>query len=177
MSALKHFFFTVLFAIGMAITTLAPTPLTGQSPKAPLAPLPSQITNAKNVFVANGGDDPHFKSLGPQRAYNQFYSALKDWGHYELVGSPADADVVLEISLTTQLSQFGSDLRNMPLLKLVIADPKTHTLLWVSQEELETGGIVGAHQDSKFDKAMERIVGDLKNLASQGASSLGSPKP
>ena len=173
----KHFFFTVFFAIVLAITTLAPSPLTAQSPKASSAPLPSQITNAKKVFVANGGDDPHFKSLGPQRAYNQFYAAMKDWGHYDLVGAPADADVVLEISLTTQLSQYGSDLRNVPLLKLVIADPKTHTLLWVSQEELETSGILGAHQDSKFDKALERIIGDLKSLASQGPSAAGSPKP
>ena len=29
--------------------------------------------------------------------YNEFYAAMKSWGRYELVSSPADADMVFEI--------------------------------------------------------------------------------
>ena len=67
------------------------------------APLPMQLTNARRVFISNGGDDPHFKGLGLGRSYNQFYAAMKEWGRYELVSLPTEADVVLEVQLASQL--------------------------------------------------------------------------
>src|SRR5215467_6363378 len=63
------------------------------------APVPSQIYTGKKVFVSNaGGDINHLYSGEPQRLYNQFYACLKSWGRYDLVGNPAEADLVLEIS-------------------------------------------------------------------------------
>src|SRR5947207_1370890 len=109
----------------------------------PTAPLPIQITNAIRVFISNGGDDPHFKRLGLGRSYNQFYAAMKAWGRYELVSAPTEADVVLEVQLASQLEQYGNDLGIVPLLRLAIRDPKTHTTLWVFTEELEIHGLVG----------------------------------
>lgn len=59
---------------------------------APDAPVPPQILVAKKVFIANAGgdqmtpDDPSF-SGGPDRAYNQFYAAIKSWGRFSIVGS------------------------------------------------------------------------------------------
>ncbi len=141
------------------------------------APLPIQITNARRVFISNGGDDPHFKRLGLGRSNNQFYAAMKEWGRYELVSPPTEADVVLEVQLASQLEQYGNDLRIVPLLRLAILDPKTHTTLWVFTEELETHGLVGAHQDAKFDNAMERIVSDVKGLMEQHPQSQTPAKP
>ena len=61
------------------------------------APIPSQITAAKKVFISNtAGDDLY--SADPAQVYNAFYMAMKSWGHYELVGAPADADLVFEVS-------------------------------------------------------------------------------
>ena len=66
------------------------------------APIPAQIVAAKKVFIANGGgDDPGMPdplfSGGSDRPYNQFYASLKSSGKYELVGSPAEADLLFEI--------------------------------------------------------------------------------
>ena len=65
----------------------------------------------------------------------------------------------------------------MPLLRLAILDPKTHTTLWVFTEELETHGFVGAHQEVKFDSAMARIVSDVKGLMEQQPLSQVPAKP
>ena len=45
------------------------------------APLSTQIFTARKVFVSNAGDDTLVGfSGGPDRAYNQIYTALKGWG-------------------------------------------------------------------------------------------------
>src|SRR2546426_12007280 len=54
------------------------------------APLPSVIVNAKNVFLTNGG--------GSDLAYDAFYSEIKKWGKYEIVGSPDEADLIVELA-------------------------------------------------------------------------------
>lgn len=56
----------------------------------PPAPLPSVVVNAKRVFLTNGG--------GSDLAYDTFYSEMKNWGKYQIVGSPDDADLIVEIS-------------------------------------------------------------------------------
>lgn len=87
--------------------------------------------------------------------------------------SPFDADVVLEISLQNQLDKYGNNLEIVPVLRLAILDPKSHTILWVFTEELEAGRfyIVGGHQAEEFDKAMNRIVADVKGLVEPVPSS------
>ena len=133
----------------------------------PPAPPPAQIVTAQKVLITNGGQDASFSALfANDRAYNQFYAAIKAWTSFAVVDTPSEADVVLEISLVGELKLFGHELTPLPVLRLVILDPKSHTRLWVCNEELESGGfvVVGAHVDSKFDKAMERIVADVKSL-------------
>jgi hypothetical protein len=54
-------------------------------------PIPTQISSAKKVFIANArGNQPfHNESMfngGPERAYDEFYASMKAWGRYELVG-------------------------------------------------------------------------------------------
>jgi hypothetical protein len=64
------------------------------------APVPAQILAAKKVFIANGGGDEAcygdeaLYSGGPDRTYNEFYAAMKNWIRYELAIAPADADLV-----------------------------------------------------------------------------------
>ena len=69
------------------------TPLsTAQTSQAKEPPLPGPIILAKKVFVANGGEDPVF-NFKAGRSYSQLYAGLKNWGHYEVVSSPSDADL------------------------------------------------------------------------------------
>ena len=45
---------------------------------------------------------------GSNEPYNRFYAAMKSWGRYELVASPADADWVFEIRFTAPLVDSGT---------------------------------------------------------------------
>lgn len=131
------------------------------------APVPAQIVSGKKVFISNAGEENLNTSIGPllsgrsNRIYNQFYAAMKQWGRYELVSGPAEADLVFEIGFTIngsgQLPVFGH-------LRLAIRDPKTNVLLWTfidyAQIALRRG-----NRDKNFDQAMAVIVGELKDLA------------
>jgi hypothetical protein len=78
-------------------------------------PIPPALLAAKTIFVSNAGADaglfPEVFSGGsglssepfsgdPDRAYTEFYTALKNTGDYTLVGDPFGADLILEIRLT-----------------------------------------------------------------------------
>jgi hypothetical protein len=144
------------------------------------APVPALIVSAKRVFISNagGGCDPsssaYFKG-GPDRPYNQFYAALKSWGRYELVASPADAELALEISFTCPAGIVGisggfGGSHYDPQLRLVILDVKTHFTLWGITEHVETA-ILESNRGKNFDRAMNKLVDELKSLAA------GTPPP
>jgi hypothetical protein len=107
--------------------------------------------------VFNGGAD---------RPYNQFYSAMKDWGRYELVSSPADADMVFEVSWA--LTDTGLRLPVLGQLRLVMIDPKTHITLW-SFTQYVRGAMLLGNRDKNFDQAMTTVVNHLKLLAAPAA--------
>jgi hypothetical protein len=56
----------------------------------PLAPLPAVVVNAKKSYLSNGG--------GSNMAYDVFYIVMKQWGKYEIVGSPEEADLIVELA-------------------------------------------------------------------------------
>jgi len=162
-----------VFLVFLAVILGFPGGVSGADKKSvPRAPVPTQIIAAQKVFISNGGQDTSFSAFDGRRAYDEFYPAIQTLRHPAIVESPSEADVILEISLVNELRPFGDHLMSLPILKLTILDPKTHTKLWVCEEELESGNfvVVGAHQDSKFDKAMERVVNDLKSLLGQTAA-------
>ena len=153
---------------------LIPTILNAQAGKeassaqnVPAAPVPAQILKAKKVFIANGGAAVYgirkFTAFhgGPNRPYNEFYVAMKKWGRYELAAGPADADLVLEVSLTPWVSA-----GDFPSLHLAIVDPKTHILLWAINERVEGAALLG-HRDDNFYNGMAALVGDVKYLDAQ----------
>jgi hypothetical protein len=130
--------------------------------------VPAQIGAAQKVFISNAGgesletviDETVFNG-GPDRPYNEFYAAMKSWGRCELVSSPADADLVLEISWV--LSDTGLRLPVLGQLRLVVIDPKTHVTLWNFTEYVR-GAILLGNRDKNFDQAMNTVVGRLKSL-------------
>jgi hypothetical protein len=73
------------------------------------APIPAQILTSKRVFISNAGvsttELTYYVAAhtgGANGLYNEFYVAMKDWGRYELVAAPADADLVLDIDLSAK---------------------------------------------------------------------------
>jgi hypothetical protein len=125
------------------------------------APVPVQIGAAQKVFISNAGGES-FETVidqtvfngGPDRPYNEFYAAVKSWGRYEIVSSPADADLVLEISWV--LTDTGLKLPVLGQLRLVIVDPKTHVTLWNFTEYVR-GAILLGNRDKNFDQAMNTM--------------------
>ena len=144
-------------------------------PAPPPGPVPAQIGTAQKVFISNAGGDS-FESVidqtvfngGPDRPYNEFYAAINGWGRYALVTSPADADLVFEISWA--LTDTGLKLPVLGQLRLQVIDPKTHVTLW-SFIEYVRGAILLGNRDKNFDQAMNTIVSRLKQLTEPPAAS------
>jgi hypothetical protein len=159
-----------------------------QTKQLPPAPIPTQISTAKRVFIANGGGDepgisePFFGG-DVDHAYNQFYAAMKSAGRYELVGSPAEADLLFEIRFLVQPSEtkvFKGDTLGPtydPQFRLEIRDPKTYALLWAFTEHMEWA-ILQGNRNRNFDQASARIVTDVLALGTRVAAAVTtSAKP
>ncbi|HEV2469860.1 MAG TPA: hypothetical protein VGS78_11745 [Candidatus Sulfotelmatobacter sp.] len=143
-------------------------------------PLPAQIASARKVFIANGGENQPFSedylfSGGSERAYDDLYGAMKSWGKYELVGSPADADLLVEIELQCPKAgpmitpNFRGEYPYDPQFRLTIRDAKTNAVLWSVYEHVEWA-ILRGNRDKNFDMAMSRLVSDVQGLAVRAAT-------
>jgi hypothetical protein len=156
------------FGLVFAILGLLQLPSAQQSKGPAPAPVPAQITAAQKVFISNAGgesletviDETVFNG-GPDRPYNEFYAAIKSWGRYELVSSPADADLVLEISWA--LTDTGLRLPVLGQLRLVVIDPKTRVTLW-NVTEYVRGAVLLGNRDKNFDQTMNTVVARMKAL-------------
>jgi hypothetical protein len=163
-----------------------------------VAPIPAQIRTAKRIFISNLGQDcvPVAEDGlpgGAARAYNEFYAAMEQWGRYEIVGSPADADLDFEIGFTcpplaTQVINGDSVGPSLdPRFRLAILDVKTHILLWSEIEHLKqprygfsfasaifiTGGRKKAVEalEESYNAALAQLASDLKVLTAKPALS------
>ena len=95
----------------------------------------------------------------PTGLYDEFYAAIKSWGKYNLVSSPAAADLVLEISLIHE-APTGAD----PDFELKVLDPKTHVTLWAFLEKVPAGSGREASRRKAWVNALTRLMDDLKGI-------------
>jgi hypothetical protein len=147
----------------------------------PIAPIPEQIVSGRKVFISNASGQGFAPAGVPDLTYNEFYADIKNWGRYEIVSVPADADFVFEIRFTSQirptsvLGGQGNSSQDFQF-RLVILDPKTRVVLWAFTESVPQAANHSASR-KKFDDAMTAIVNDIKKLAGQASpSSDGPPK-
>jgi hypothetical protein len=64
----------------------------------PEAPLPAAIVHARKAFLLNGQTTAQdLTKNGNILAFDTLYADVKSWGKYELVDSPKDADIVIEL--------------------------------------------------------------------------------
>lgn len=163
-----------LFNIAVVILVVIPLWSAQQPKMPPSAPVPPQIAAAQKIFISNAGgesfenviDETVFNG-GPDRPYNQCYAAMKGWGRYQLVSSPADADLILEVSWA--LTDTGLRLPVLGQLRLVVIDPKTRVTLWNFTEYVRGAMLLG-NRDKNFDQAMTTIVKRMKTLANPPAA-------
>jgi hypothetical protein len=163
-----------VLCFGLAIPLLS-GPVGAQQQKKPPnpAPIPAPILTAKKVFIANGGGDESRNegtsySGGPSRVYNEFYTAMKTWGRYELVAAPGDADLVFEIQLTVfQLRTdrlVDDNTASDSQFRIVIRDAKTHETLWGLTEHAQ-GAVLQSNRDKNFEQALAAIVAEVHRIA------------
>jgi hypothetical protein len=165
----------IAITVLLMLSVCARFALAQQAPEqgqAVVAPIPSQILNAKKIFVSNAVGDvdisPDHIGGTPDRAYNDFYSGLKGWGRYDLEATPADAEMLFEIYFTAPLS-FANGIGNpvpRAQFKLVIRDVKTGALLWTFVEYLDRQKVTGKwSHDKAFDQTVLALVADVKKIA------------
>ena len=124
----------VLVAI---LCALCSDTLASKNKVVPEAPIPDFIVKAEKVFLTNGGGSP--------LAFDEFYSQMKMWGRYQLVGSPSEAQAIIELkyfvvdqgprvwsstnTYTGQTQVHSAEITD-PQLQVNIYDAKTKDLLW-----------------------------------------------
>ncbi|HYM74667.1 MAG TPA: hypothetical protein VE377_01710 [Candidatus Dormibacteraeota bacterium] len=157
----------------LAVGVLLATSVWAQEPQEiPAAPIPAQVASAKKAFISNAGEETIFRLPkdvlyrgGPNRAYNQFYAAMKSWRRYELVSAPADADLVFEIGFA---NKFEGMVR-VYQLKLVVLDPKTHVALWTITKYIEAAGMA-RNREKNYDVAMTALMEDVKSIVTASSN-------
>lgn len=131
------------------------------------APVPTPLVNGRKVFVSfDPGDVLAFPSIysgGPERAYNEFYTDMKQWGHYDLVLDPRDAELIFSIRFVE-----GQGLA-WPQIRLSISDAKTHVVLWGFIEQVN-GALFKKHRDQAFSNTVMRLVNDMQALLAPGSA-------
>ena len=156
-----------VLAMLCAVSTLA-----NDKKRVPVAPLPAVVVNAKKIFLTNGG--------GSNLAYDAFYSKMKEWGKYEIVGRPEEADLIVELAYRVELGgtrvwsstntyDNTTDVHSAqivdPQLVLTIFDAKTKTSLW-SETDHRKLARKEKNREKEIVNSAQRLVDDLKARAS-----------
>jgi hypothetical protein len=164
-----------------ALVLLLPFALAQQTPTRGTVPTP--VTTAQKIFIANGGMDAFslqaFEELGLNGtdAYDSLYAAVKSWGQPQLVSSPADADLVLVIRFTAPLvgenggwafQRVLANTRWQFQTELTIYDAKSHFPLWTLTQPVRPANLKGTWHKNIAD-ANAALAGDLKSLLSPTA--------
>jgi hypothetical protein len=136
------------------------------SPSEPAAQ--SRLLSAKNIYIADDGADQHFPGSSYEAAH-AFAASLRTWGRYNLVSTPAQADVVLQIRSGIHTSyvadtddNYGSYVYH-PYFRLTIAEPDTLDPLWVITVPVLTGRRKGDKADL-FNVSAGTLTSQLKLL-------------
>jgi hypothetical protein len=134
----------------------------------PPAPLPSVIARAQKVFLSNGG--------GSDLAYDEFYSEMKKWGRYQIVGSPDEAELIVELAYRVEdggmrvwstsntydgTTQVHSAHITDPQLVLTIYDAKSKNSLWSTIDHRRLARREKNREKETINSA-ERLVEELK---------------
>lgn len=142
-------------------------------------PIPSALTAAKTVFVSNGGTVSQFFpdtfTGDANRAYSQFYGALKATGKYDLVGDPSQADLVLYLRLVARSCRSIS--YNcigvpdpQPIFYLTVYDRKTHYVLWTVTQPIDSAILLKNH-DRNFDAALSALIREFERITGKTPAS------
>ena len=146
---------------------------TAQHAPLPQAPVPPQIANAHKIFLVNDGADANFP-ITAERSYNEVYAALRTWGHFDLVSSPAEADLVFQLREIAPVTAVTGDRNSVysiasPAFQLSIKDPKSDVTLWTITSPVQLAGRRKARAHW-LNIALTNVVSRVKALCNQPLS-------
>jgi hypothetical protein len=121
------------------------------SKKKPLVVPPDVLTRvrtARHIFVSNGGEDDWltYARFSVGSGYRALYQALAGWPGVQLVGSPAQADLIFQVSDNMD-GNTDSDPFNVHVY-LTVLDPKTQQVLWTNNGTQSLGYGMNAYKYS-----------------------------
>ncbi|SEG53346.1 hypothetical protein SAMN05421819_3350 [Bryocella elongata] len=134
-------------------------------PVTPKGPVPQQIAAAHTVFLSNLGSAPNAPA-DMNDAYEQFSQALAAWGHYTLVDTPGQANLIFElreIAPLTDVSGYRGDVASYatPAFELHIRDEKTGVVLWTVISPIEDFG-KRSERSHWYELAISNLVSRVK---------------
>jgi hypothetical protein len=168
----------LLLLLTVACLKVAPPPSPPPSPD-----VIARMTSAKKIFLSNGGEDHQFvRDIpgGPNEAYNELYASLKQWGRFQLVASPAQADLIFEIHGAERSPDVAGaagshyEVTYFPaFLNLSILDPSTKDSLyaitiWAGRDTTIPKGKIA------FTKSIGTLTDRIKTIVSAPAQ---TPQP
>jgi hypothetical protein len=141
----------------------------------------AKVTAAKKIFVSNAGENISFAGDipgGVNATYSEFYAALKQWGYFQLVDSPAQSDLIFQIRGTEEppdIENTGKGLQNKdytatnypPMLELSILDPSQDLLYKIVLPAGRAGNIPKGK--IAFAKSIDALTAQVKALVAAAA--------
>jgi hypothetical protein len=155
----------ILLAFSLTLTPALPAQQTSSAP----GPVPAQIATGHAVFVSNAGGSNYFNLFtgGPDRAYSTFYADLEKTGHYQLVATPSEADLIFEIRAIAPAVDGGhGTIDYNPQLILSIQDPKTRVVLWTTSANVRAIG-AQSRRNRQFDASVAVLMDKLGEITGQ----------
>jgi hypothetical protein len=141
------------------------------APLTPEALARQRLLAAHTLYLARSTQDANFPA-SPDDAYNLVLANLRNWGHYQIVDSIAQADLVLQLRDAVHANvvndpdpnSAGSTVYYLPSFQLTLADPSTLSPLWTVSSGIPTS-IKGKQQDALLAASAQNLVSQLKLLA------------
>jgi hypothetical protein len=119
------------------------------------APVPSQISAARKIFITKPGEGRVYAGEAALDLYDEVQAGLQQWGRYELVAKAADADLILEPSAAGEM------------LRLTVLDPGTSVVLWAFRRE---GYFGGSKTKEAVHSASLQLMGTLRRLDARASN-------
>ena len=150
----------------------------------PEAPLPAAVVNAKRVFLLDGQTTAEgLTKNGNALAFDSLYADMKSWGKYELVDSPKDAHIVIELQYrpysggSRSFGVYNPSTRTVQSrtiavpaadFALVLYDAKSKDQLWATTDACGVARLV-KNQQKEVIKSIGRLVDGLKRRMTPNA--------
>lgn len=142
------------------------------APEVPIGPVTARIASAHNIVLTNVGITPRL-GLDANLLYNDIHSRLQQWGYYQLVSNPQDADLIFQLDEIDPRNGGNvtpaTDIYNRtPSFRIVILDAKSGIALWTVTAPIY---ITGKKTYARWiDVSEQNLITRLKALAQQPIS-------